>query len=113
MRKIPTNILVYTLLTVGSVVIVGIGTLLYSLYGDKLNDNTITDIRVPDNFKGGLTAVHEGVSLATIDESALLRRSAAGVIIVPSPNCTVPFASIVASAKTVPSFAITVPSGII
>ena len=108
MRKIPTNILVYTLLTVGSVVIVGIGTLLYSLYGDKLNDNTITDIRVPDNFKGGLTAVHEGV-----DESALLRRSAAGVIIVPSPNCTVPFASIVASAKTVPSFAITVPSGII
>lgn len=73
MRKIPTNILVYTLLTVGSVVIVGIGTLLYSLYGDKLNDNTITDIRVPDNFKGGLTAVHEGVDMVKPTEIVELK----------------------------------------
>ncbi len=52
----------YTLLCLGSVLLLAVCAAVYTLYGNALLQNSATrEIRVPDNFVGGLTAVHEDV----------------------------------------------------
>lgn len=73
MKKIPSNILVYTIVMVVCVFLLGAGTILYSLFGYKLNDDTVTSILVPEGFKGGLTKVHEGADMVKPTEVVELK----------------------------------------
>ncbi len=54
--------------------LVGAGAILYTLYGDILMQrDKVTQILTPENFKGGLTAVHEGVDIVKPTEVVELK----------------------------------------
>jgi FtsP/CotA-like multicopper oxidase with cupredoxin domain len=62
MIKIPSTTLWTVVTIIASLAFIGVGALLYTLYGDLLTErDKVTQILTPENFVGGLTSVHEGV----------------------------------------------------
>lgn len=73
MAKIPVSVKMYGAVTLLCVVLLGIGATLYSLLGNRLNKDASAIVRVPENFVGGLSAVHEGVDMVKPTEVVELK----------------------------------------